>query len=401
MDGLPRDLLDKILFRVDLRSLSMMRCTHRTLETHINDPYFESEYSSRVGSDLLHISAYGSCYLSLYNPNGDSRSLKIKDTLRDSHILASCSGLLLLVIDNLLCVLNPLTKKFQFFTQSRFMRFTPGVLCSENKRHIGFAVDQVDRTTQSFKVVHMIDMGRTYKFEINGGHSWRRLETTLTCDSSLMKPPVYVDGSLHWLRNDGSIVAFSLETEEARLIPVKFPRGLTLKTLFAAGDNGITLISATEEVIYFYALKNILSDQRPKWVLVKQIHNGVMDKKKIYYWNVVAYNGKCLVLSECSRDLNRVVHVYHLSANKWVNMGSVPGWCDANQDFFQFTRSVFSVVGQEKISAWGNRWISSLSSIIELIDGSSSEKVENHLRKRSAEHNFLYEQSTNRKRRVV
>lgn len=33
-------------------------------------------------------------------------------------------------------------------------------------------------------------------------------------------------------------------------------------------------------------------------------------------------------------DYNRVVNVYHLSANKWVAMGLVPGWCDANQDFF-------------------------------------------------------------------
>ncbi|KAL0847635.1 hypothetical protein Bca101_020881 [Brassica carinata] len=377
----------------------MMRCTNRTLQTHINDPYFESEYSSRVGSDLLHISTYGSSYVS-YNPNGDSRSLKIKDTLRESHILGSCSGLLLLVIDNLLCVLNPLTKKFRFFTQSTLMRFNR-VLSHEDKWHIGFAVDQVDRTTQSFKIVHMINMERTYKFEINDGNSWRRLETTLTCHSSLVKSPVYVNGSLHWLRNDGSIVAFSLETEQARLIPVKFPRELSLKTLFAAGDNSITLVSATEEIIHFYALTNILSDRQPKWVLVKQINNGVMDKKKLFYWNIVAYNGKCLVLSECSRDYDRLVHVYHLSANKWVAMGSVPGWCDANQNLFQFTRSVSSVVGLDEISSCGNRHISSLSSIIALIDGSSSEKVENQLRKRSAEHNFLYEQSTKRRRRVV
>ncbi|CAN6896982.1 unnamed protein product [Brassica oleracea var. botrytis] len=125
-----------------------------------------------------------------------------------------------------------------------------------------------------------------------------------------------------------------------------------------------------------------------------------MDKKKLYYWNVLTYNGKCLVLIEC-RDYNRVVHVYHLSANKWVAMGLVPGWCDANQDFFQFTRSVSSVVRLDEILACGNRRISSLSSIIALIDGSSSEEVENQLKKRSAEQNFLYEQSTNKKRRLV
>nr|VDD56941.1 unnamed protein product [Brassica oleracea] len=79
-----------------------------------------------------------------------------------------------------------------------------------------------------------------------------------------------------------------------------------------------------------------------------------MDKKKLYYWNVLTYNGKCLVLIEL-----------------------------------------------DEILACGNRRISSLSSIIALIDGSSSEEVENQLKKRSAEQNFLYEQSTNKKRRLV
>ncbi|CAN6903847.1 unnamed protein product [Brassica oleracea] len=79
-----------------------------------------------------------------------------------------------------------------------------------------------------------------------------------------------------------------------------------------------------------------------------------MDKKKLYYWNVLTYNGKCLVLIEL-----------------------------------------------DEILACRNRRISSLSSIIALIDGSSSEEVENQLKKRSAEQNFLYEQSTNKKRRLV
>ncbi|CAG7865075.1 unnamed protein product [Brassica rapa] len=113
------------------------------------------------------------------------------------------------------------------------MRFTgvfshTGVVNRGNKKHIGLVVD---RTTKSFKIVHMVDVGTDYeskyKFEIYGGNSWRRPKTTLTCLSSFpLKTPVYLDGSLHWLRNDGSIVSFNLETEHARLIPISFPRGL-------------------------------------------------------------------------------------------------------------------------------------------------------------------------------
>ncbi|KAF3552479.1 hypothetical protein DY000_02009545 [Brassica cretica] len=69
----------------------------------------------------------------------------------------------------------------------------------------------------------MVDVGTDYesryKFEINGGNSSRRPKTTLTCLSSVpLKIPVYLERSLHWLRNDGSIVSFNLETEHARLM---------------------------------------------------------------------------------------------------------------------------------------------------------------------------------------
>lgn len=404
MDGLPRDLMHKILFMIDHRSVAMMRCTNRSLQTHTNDPDFESEYSSRVGSGLVHISLYSSYYLS-YNPSGDFRSLKM--TVWKTHILGSCSGFLLLLFDDdLLCVVNPLTKKFRFVNQSRLMRLS-GVLNyahhRQKRKHLGFAVD---RTTKRFKIVHMIDLGETYKFEINAGNSWRRPKTKLTCHSSdLMKNPVYLDGSLHWLRNDGSIVAFNLETEQARLIPIKFPQVNSLKTLFAVGNRRLTLISATEKDIYVYALESILND--PKWVLVNQIMNVVADIKRPSYWYLEAYEGKCLVLRENSKReeiglyYNRVVHVYDLTTNKRVFMDSIPGWFNVNQVFFQFTPSTSYVVGLDEILPCDDTCISSLSTIMAMVDERSSEKVENQLRKRSAEHNLLQQQSAYKKTRLV
>ncbi|WZZ17034.1 hypothetical protein YC2023_110123 [Brassica napus] len=250
---------------------------------------------------------------------------------------------------------------------------------------------------KQIRVTHIMgtDYESRYKFEIYGGNSWRRPKTTLTCLSSFpLKTPVYLDGSLHWLRNDGSIVSFNLETEHARLIPISFPRGLSLKTLITLGNNGLTLISATEEYIYVYSLENILRD--PKWVFVKKIQNIMMDKKKLSYWNVEAYEGKCLVLREDRAKeeepllCDHVVHVYDLSTNKWVVMGSIPGWCSVNHDFFQFTPSTSYVVGLDEILPWDGGRISSLSTIMALIDGSSSENVEKQLRKRSAGHSFFF-----------
>ncbi|KAL9309950.1 putative F-box protein [Arabidopsis thaliana] len=325
MDSLPHHLLDEILFRIDHRSLAMIQCTNRSLQSHISkNPNFASEYLSRVRSSLLYIAFNGSPLL-CYHLYGDSRSPRTVEALTECHILGSSSDLLLLFLNKNLCVANPLTKKFRFLNHSRSKFFpTDFTLRGGRQQVIGFAVDQTDRTTPSFKIVNI------------------------------------KEGALHWLRNDGSIVAFNLKTEKARLIPIRFP-----KELF----------------IYVYAFHNILSD--PKWVLVKQIRNGVLDEKRLYSWYVEAYDGKSLLLRETilkkdyyNKHLKQVLHGYDLRANKWEVIGSIPEWSPSGLDFYQFTPSPSSVIGLddkegEEILACDDKRIPSLNAIMRLIHGIS------------------------------
>lgn len=398
MDSIPFHLLNDILLRVDLKSVVMMRCTNKSLRSHISeDRDFRSDFFSRFKSGLLRISTYRAGLLCYYS-YGDSRPPKTKTILKESQILGSCSGLLLLSVYGL-CVVNPLTKKFRFLTKprSRLLHSRLPIVLGHETMYIGFAVHQIDRTTQGFKIVCItevqnLDETTTYRFEINAGDSWRFSKTKITCstsdlDNNGMRKPVYLDGSLHWLRKDGSIVAFNPETEQARLILTKFPQELSLKTLFALGDNSLTLISAFKEVIDVYALENVLTD--PKWVLVWCIPNEVLDQKSLIRWNVEAYDGKCLVLRKGS--YSRTLYGYDLRANKWELMGSIPACCNANGDFFQFTpSSSSSVIGldkkDEEVLACDDKRISSLNSIMGLIiDGISSEYMEERVRKRSVE----------------
>lgn len=406
MESLPLHLLNEIIFRADLTSLAMMRCTNRSLQTHISeDQYLKSEFLSRFRSGLLHISTYGSKSLRYYSL-GDTRSPRTKTILTECRVLGSCSGLLLLSLNYGLCVANPLTKKFRFLNKpgSRFLPNSLPVVLGHETKYIGFAVYEIDRTTQGFKTVCITEVEKknpddetTYRFEINAGDSWRFSKTKITCCTSdhdiSMRKPVYLDGSLHWIRNDGSIVAFNPETEQSRLILTEFPQ--ELRALFAAGNNSLTLISAFKDVIYVYALENILTN--PKWVLVRQIRNVVLDQTSLIGWNVVAYDGKCLVLRVETNNGSynvRMIHGYDLRANKWGLMGSIPDWCDANGEFFQFTPSLSSsVIGlldhkkeKEVVFDCDGKRISSLSSIMGLItDGISSEKMEKQVRKISVE----------------
>ncbi|CAA7019436.1 unnamed protein product [Microthlaspi erraticum] len=369
MDGLPEHLIHKILFRINPRSLvNGDDALHRYLNSHIQDPYFISNY---FPPGLLQISSHGSNLLS-YQRYGDSRSrIGVKNTSTECQILGSCSGLLLLFIGDGLCVANPLTKKFRFLNLSRLMD-----VLGENTKHVGFAVNQ---TTPSFEIVHLFEAKKlnetSYEFEIyaGGGDSWRDSKTKITCQSSdldnRMKNPVYLDGSLHWLRKDGGIVAFNPKTHEARLVPTKLPDELSLTALFTASDNKLTLVSPTKEITNVYALQDIKSD--PKWVLVTRIQNMVLDVKRPV--NVEAYDGRRLVLREVRKKkgvYDTVLHVYDLSADKWEVMGSIPGWCNSYRDIIQFQPSWSSVVGLDETVANcdDDKSISSLRSIIGLID---------------------------------
>ncbi|CAD5313299.1 unnamed protein product [Arabidopsis thaliana] len=257
------------------------------------------------------------------------------------NILGSCSGLVLLSINGILCVANPLTKKFRFLHYSIW----------GNETWIGFAVDQIDRATQRFKIVFISEQlevsnpyETTYQFRINTGESWSLSKTTITCRASNLKKgknskPVYVNGDLHWLRKDGSIVAFNPETEKARLIQSQFNRKPG-KLLLCTGDNRLTLISATDAVISVYALET-----DGQWILVRWIKNEVVHQSlPLLYWNVQAYDGKCLLVRMMSL-VGSVIHRYDLRANKWRVLGSIPTWCDADRDFFLFKPSWSSVIG--------------------------------------------------------
>ncbi|XP_019091022.1 PREDICTED: putative F-box protein At1g57580 [Camelina sativa] len=356
MDRLPWHIVDDTLFRLDLKTLAKMQCTDKSFRSHLSeDSYFKSEYNSRLGSSLFHIPVEGA-RLVHYLPFVGSTSPRAQETLKlRTQILGSCSGLLLLFGQGL-CVANPYTRKFRFLDHSKsnlFPRITESgeAIDWEQTKYIGFAVDQIDRRTQRFKIVC-----------VKGG-------------------------SLHWLRNDGSILAFNLETEKALLIPIRFPQELRVKTLFAAADNKLTLIWPREEVIYVYSLENILTD--PKWVLVRQIRNVMAEAKRLIFWDVVAYNGKVLLLREKNHDFpDGVFHRYDLRANEWGVMGYIPMWCGTNMDFYLYTPSVYSsVIGlDEKLKPCdGYDRISSLSSIMGLVVGISSEKVETQLRKRSVQ----------------
>ncbi|CAH8252940.1 unnamed protein product [Arabidopsis lyrata] len=228
-----------------------------------------------------------------------------------------------------------------------------------------------------FKIVCILEMQTVYKFEISDGYSWRLSETTITpsSKSDLMTrmKPVYLDNTLHWLRNDGSIIAFNPETEQARLIPSRFrfdDNYMVIKPLFAANEdiNRLTLISMAIKRISVYTLL-----QDSKWALAKRIKYISTDRREIIASDVVAYDGKCLVLRQMKKDdphWRSVVHVYDMEANCWRGLGAICQYAIV-YELYKITPSLFFVEEddeKQKVVVASNHQHMYLTSVLGAID---------------------------------
>ncbi|ESQ30742.1 hypothetical protein EUTSA_v10011940mg, partial [Eutrema salsugineum] len=263
------------------KSLAKMQCTRKFMKSHISeDPEFKSEYPFRLNSSLLHISRGGST-LVCFHPVDDSRLFLNNDVLeRSCQILG---------------------------IQNRTHNRTPHL---KSKQKCRFLVSR----------------------------------TTIMClSSNLMTEmkPVYLESTLHWLRNDKIIIAFNPRIEQARyIIPRKPHLEPVTKLLFGVGDNCLTLISATMEMIYGFTLESIHTN--PKWILTRQIMNEAVNESIMLSWDVKAYDVKCLVVRTMTNLTDhRVVYGYDLKANKWGIVRSIPRMCDGLQDFFLYQHRGF------------------------------------------------------------
>ncbi|KAF8112386.1 hypothetical protein N665_0064s0021 [Sinapis alba] len=342
MNTLPVILQEEILVRLDPKSLMMMRCTNKSLEHITKDPSFKSLYWSRTGPSLLHIGVNGS-NLACFHPVGDVRpfhSEGLSETI--CFILGYCSGLILIYVHGCFCVANPLTKEYRFLEYCYL----------QSKKSIGFAVDQINKTTQRFKIVSITELAgpsqdeALYGFHVCSGNSWEISQTMVTCLSRNLRrdmKPVYFQGSLYWLRGDGSIIVFNTETEIAGLIPTTFDQQVGAELLLGAGENHLTLISATEEMVYLYALENTFTDH-PKWILKRRIKNEPVEGRMLSCWYVEGFDGRH-VLVRAKDEIEDVIYGYDLRAKMWEVVGLLPEWCDSARDVYQFKPSWSSVIG--------------------------------------------------------
>ncbi|EFH66645.1 predicted protein [Arabidopsis lyrata subsp. lyrata] len=373
LNDLPLYLLDDILFRLEPKSLAIMRCTNKYFQSYISH---DSDFSV-VRPSLFNLCSYGdtSVFCHRLVSSCDSMSVLKLEKLNFSnrcYIFGSCSGLLLIYINGLF-VANPITKTFRLLDHSG-SSLLPWIV--GGAMFVGFAVN---RTTKSFKIVCILEMETVYGFEINDGYCWRLSETTINASSksdltTRMKPERREHHSFQSRDRASTLDSFHILS------------GIGYEVIIRGGHNinRLTLLLGTKETISVYALR-----KNSKWILARQIKNVSMEDNILERWNMVAYDGKHLVVREMKDRLRVVVpfydmvvnikehhfkglvHVYDMEANSWRVLGST--WCPSHydRDFYKFMPSLFPVEEDEQtkvIVASDDQRIRYLSAVMRLID---------------------------------
>ncbi|XP_016453269.1 F-box protein At1g20360-like [Nicotiana tabacum] len=138
-------------------------------------------------------------------------------------VVASSKGLLLLDFGEVVgfCVFNPLTGAHQLIPYPKPRK--------DYRTRIGNACLAVDYPTcDQYKLVTVGLLGgkEGYKFQVFSSdgtdgmwHKFQlRIDLSNTFSNFLSCNPVYVNDSVHWLRNDGRVVSFNTKREEAMIL---------------------------------------------------------------------------------------------------------------------------------------------------------------------------------------
>lgn len=280
-------LVGEIIARLPLKQAIQCKVLNKYLDFKISD----SEFSQI----LLNFQNDGSLEL-LYSVNGPPKTLH-KISLKpinqwqtafsdDIEILSSCNGLILFDFERAkrFCVFNPITGLHQLIPYP--------LPSSQLIGNIGLAVDYPN--PNQYKVVTISypaeNSNLFYKFHVLSSERpglWREIQLTTNTSISLSfgSPTVYWRNSLHWLRSDGSVLAFDTKKEEAMRIDrpwfldhydvncSKIPTGRDVWLGIAQGL--LTLVYIFKETIVIGTYDNV----RSTWRIRHTFDNLISDPK--------------------------------------------------------------------------------------------------------------------------
>lgn len=314
MVGLPEHLIiDQIIFRLPLKDAVRCKSLNKRFNTNLAK-LIDGFASIVIMSKSFFHPFYYNIPLHPSRCHPDTHGAK---TIVDHEILSFSSGLVVMKgseSGHVLCIFNPIIKKYKLIPclwRPKFMGLAvePGYT-SNSKHHYTLVHAYVK--AKSLNQIHQIQ----YIFAIFQSNqvSWRKADVKLSCKGSFpdVSPycnghSVYWQGSLHWLRDEGGIIAFNVKDEGAWIIET--PPGLNCNDKgiwFGIAEDLITLVSTSSGNFVIHVLVDYNNFH---WEIKHQIASTILVNEDYNYF-VPFYDGNCLVLArgKCGEDGELFVH---------------------------------------------------------------------------------------------
>nr|XP_016500213.1 PREDICTED: putative F-box/kelch-repeat protein At1g20790 [Nicotiana tabacum] len=216
------DLVVEIISYLPLKLAVQCKVLSKNFNTRISDLKFSQIWfpHQKISSTLFVYHSYGPNRVHKISINPPFPTTHSEMFLLPDHssVLASCRGLLLLVFLKFrnFCVFNPITGAHQLISYPKpiheFMKF----------RGIGLAVDYPTSDQYKLVIVGKLAEQQGYKFYVFSSERsglWHEVRFRVNfINLAQCTKPVYVNDSLHWLRSDGSVLAFNTKREEAIIL---------------------------------------------------------------------------------------------------------------------------------------------------------------------------------------
>ncbi|CAH8352146.1 unnamed protein product, partial [Eruca vesicaria subsp. sativa] len=242
VEGLPRDLVEEILQRLEIKSLVRFTSVSKQWNAMIKSRSFASRHLVRtqsrdpdilLGGALHHESNPYPCLRILESHFSFTKVNYVRKPSRRSHaVTGSCDGLVCIYdFSKVIYVFNPATRWCRFLPRAKIQQINR-IRESQNSKvrrsYLGFGKDIV---TSKYKMVWLynskgLDLdGETtcevFDFTTN---TWRHVNgSSYQIYEQLKSQPLYLNGSLHWftvVESHGKIkmICFDLHTEVFQLM---------------------------------------------------------------------------------------------------------------------------------------------------------------------------------------
>ncbi|KAJ8618384.1 hypothetical protein MRB53_014570 [Persea americana] len=203
-----------------------------------------------------------------------------------------------------------------------------------------------------YKVVYVYQLFRVfsvvYGFVIYSSDtgSWRISRRTKYCVPSQFITTfgaVYAYGYLHWLRENGDIIAFDVEDDYVRVMRLPVPMSLIgayTNVLLTTAESSMIFLRVLGREIELWRLEDYEKEVwKKEWSVVCENVDACAKVIPIFY----NANANLVVLMVYSIDLVYRLFTYNIENKNWKQIGRLESWMNACRGFFPY---ISNLLGQ-------------------------------------------------------